>query len=342
MGDKTRIEWADATWNPVAGCTAVSEGCHNCYAAGLASRFSGEGLQYEGLAKQRKGRRPHWTGRIQFNQELMDKPNRWQRPRRIFVCSMADLFHDGVTDEQLDAIFAKMLEVNRHEYMVLTKRPERMVSYLEGSDLWNNGEPLDRAHIWFGVSAESQRWADNRIPLLMRAPVVRRFVSAEPLLGSIASMPLKGYGCSTCHHPMPDNAGGYCPMCLNGSFAYQQMIDMVIVGGESGPNARPMHPVWVSEIRDQCEAAGTMFFFKQWGEWGPLGQHPHAIEDKRYTKVAITPGGERLSIKEMPGGPHMVKVGKKKSGAVFGNRTYQEFPKPLLAATMFEREQTIG
>jgi protein gp37 len=233
MSDKSAIEWTDASWNPVTGCTEVSPGCDHCYAKTFAERFRGvEGHPYE------QGFDPKlWPDRLEV-------PLRWRRPRRVFVNSMSDLFHDSVPDEFIREVFAVIGKANQHQFQVLTKRPGRMASLLArgvvGEYLGEFG-PLPNA--WLGTSVEDQRWADIRIPKLLETPAAVRFLSCEPLLGPID---LASPG-----HLDVKNAGA--------------KVDWVIVGGESGHGARPMDRGWVRQLRDQARDAGVAFFFKQWG-----------------------------------------------------------------------------
>ena len=185
MGAKTGIEWTDATWNPIRGCSRVSEGCRNCYAERQALRFAGPGQAYEGLAVLQNGR-PHWTGKIAFVEEHLLDPLRWRKPKRIFVNSMSDLFHENVTDEMRDKIFAVMALSPQHTFQVLTKRPKQMLGYLErnatGGRIFHVAQKLDaKGHgagsgswplpnVWLGVSVENQVAADERIPLLLQTP----------------------------------------------------------------------------------------------------------------------------------------------------------------------------
>ena len=263
MGDHTGIEWTDATWNPIRGCSRVSEGCRHCYAERVAARFSGPGLPYEGLAVMRDGE-PRWTGKTQMIWKHLEDPLRWRRPRRIFVNSMSDLFHEDLAPDWIGRIFAIMAAAPQHTFQILTKRPRRMHGFVAGpsSDpkAANIGWPLP--NVWLGVSAENQATADERIPLLLETPAAVRFVSAEPLLGAID---LDVHG--------PE-------------------LDWLIVGGESGPGARPMQPEWARSLRDQCVDAGVAFFFKQWGEHDELG----------------------------------LRVGKKRAGRLLDGREWNEFP----------------
>ena len=218
MGDKSAIEWTDATWNPVTGCTKVTRGCDNCYAERLAERFRGTpGHPFERGFD------------LTLRPERLSQPLSWKRPRKIFVNSMSDLFHKEIPAEFVDRVFDVMEEADRHVFQILTKRSSLMESYLKRRYEWSNAP----RHIWCGVSVEDHM-ATARIRHLRRAPVAVRFLSIEPLLGPVGDIDLEG-------------------------------ISWVIVGGESGPRARPMQERWALDIRDLCERAGVDFFFKQWG-----------------------------------------------------------------------------
>lgn len=273
MSDKTGIEWTNATWNPLRGCRRVSEGCRNCYAERVAARFSGPGQPYEGLAKMTPSG-PRWTGTVRLVPELLDQPLRWNKPRMIFVNSMSDLFHENVPFEFIARVFAVMGMAQWHTFQVLTKRPSRMLEFMgslrgghvldvpreAGDELWGS-YLLPLRNVWLGVSVEDQAAADERIPLLLKTPAAVRWISAEPLLGPVDLRSIR-------------LADGGCLDALQGiDTAYQchyaGKLNWVVVGGESGPNARPMHPDWARSLRDQCVAARVPYFFKQWGEFLP-------------------------------------------------------------------------
>ena len=307
MSDRTKIEWTDASWTPIRArnvatgnvgwhCEPASPGCENCYAENMNGRL-GTRLPFK----------PGHRGDVEIflDEKLLLQPLRWKRPRMIFACSMTDLFGAFVPDEMIDRIFAVMALSPQHTFQVLTKRSARMRAYTSSastpirildrmfdiSDLaacqaaragqkepWKSrpqkvafmddpdaGWPLKNC--WIGVSAEDQKRADDRIPDLLAMPAAVRFVSAEPLLGPIDFEAVKysaapGFFGSALrwHHR------GYCHE--RDGLRYPS-LDWVIVGGESGVGARPMHPDWARSLRDQCNAAGVAFFFKQWGEWAP-------------------------------------------------------------------------
>jgi protein gp37 len=232
MSDNSKIEWTDATWNPVTGCTKVSPGCDHCYAETFAERFRGvPGHHFENGFD------------VQLRPDKLDQPLRWKRPRRVFVNSMSDLFHADVPEAYIAGVFAVMARAPQHTFQILTKRPGRMRSLMRSGDfqtrvLAHDVERWPLPNVWLGVSAEDQRWADIRIPVLLDSPAAVRFVSAEPLLDA---MDLQPYLHEVEH------------------------IDWLIVGGESGRGARPMDLEWVRNLRDQCEESPTAFFYKQQG-----------------------------------------------------------------------------
>ena len=235
MSDKSGIEWTDATWNPVTGCTKVSPGCAHCYAETIAERFRGTPAFPEGFD-------------VQLREHKLELPKRWRKPRRIFVNSMSDLFHEDIPAEYIRDVYTTMLDASHHQYQVLTKRAERMARLFDRRELYDfrHGPIVSDmqprvGHIWHGVSVENQHWAEQRIPHLLQVPSAIRFLSCEPLLGPLDLSP------------------------------WLDQLQWVIVGGESGRGARPMKPSWVRFIRRQCIAAGVPFFFKQWGEHDEQG-----------------------------------------------------------------------
>ena len=224
---ETSIEWTDATWNPVAGCLVISPGCTNCYAMRMAARLDAMGVsKYEGLTRK-SGERYVWTGKVRLEEASLEIPLKWKKPRKIFVNSMSDLFHADVPAEFIARVWSVMQRTPQHTYQILTKRPERMQKVLTSLAL----PALE--HVWLGTSVEDSAVL-SRLDNLRATPAIVRFVSFEPLIGSVKGADLTG-------------------------------IHWAIVGGESGPRARPMEEMWVDEIRLDCLAAGTAFFFKQWG-----------------------------------------------------------------------------
>jgi protein gp37 len=252
MSDGTAIQWTEATWNPLTGCSVVSPGCTNCYAMKLAGTRLQHHSSRAGLTRETKAG-PVWTGEVRFNDQWLDQPLRWRRPRMIFVCAHSDLFHPAARREWVDRIFAVMALARHHTFQVLTKRPERMREYLTGGWQWRV-EPIAAGmrgkrpllmmmqrslpNVWIGTSVEDQQRADERIPVLIDTPAPVRWLSCEPLLGPVDVFewlePTRGID-----------------------------INWVVVGCESGPGARPMDIDWARSLRDQCGAAGVAFFCKQ-------------------------------------------------------------------------------
>lgn len=340
MAEQSRIEWTDATWNPVTGCTLVSEGCRNCYAAELAAGRLHNHPSRQGLARRNAHGVAAFTGEVRLNTEWLDQPTRWRKPRRIFVCAHGDLFHEAVPDDWILMLFEEMRNAHWHTFQVLTKRPERMRDLLhrmgEGRifPLWLAPWPLP--NVWLGVSAEDQTTADARIPPLLDTPAAVRFLSAEPLLGPMDLRRICRPG-SDC---LADALGGYIPLHSTGHEPAR--LDWVIVGGESGRHARPMHPDWARSLRDQCQIAGVPFFFKQWGEWrsvdGPRG--PYA-GDLRDNDRFIDPDGSlhpvigRSLTQRTPYRDYIVRrMGKVGAGRLLDGREWSEMPD---IATTIER-----
>lgn len=356
MGDKTKIEWTEATWNPVTGCTKVSPGCDHCY-IDRTPPFRMAGRKFDGPTVGAT------TGVI-LHPERLDQPLRWTRPRRIFVNSLSDLFHDDIPDEYIAKVFAAMALAPQHTFQLLTKRHGRMRSLLSqpstdgdafiwkvksamwdwaltlpgtsgrrASDGWN---ALDRSgwwplpNLWLGVTVEDQTRADLRIPALLATPAAVRFLSCEPLLGSVSLdrfSPARVGGAQfhDALRPLVDTVDGHELM---------PRIDWVIAGGESGPEARPMHPAWARSLRDQCAAAGVPFHFKQWGEWGPVGPtHPKAVGFKprgtfssRIEVLTEPVTGWKGTATTYGDATPMARVGKRAAGRLLDGRTHDDYP----------------
>lgn len=289
MSDHTKIEWTEATWNPVTGCAKVSQGCKHCYAERDWARLSANP-------------KTRYFGRkftdVACHEDVLELPLRWSKPRRIFVNSMSDLFHPDVPDEFIRAVFATMAAARQHTFQVLTKRPERMLGLL---DLWDcagvtlrEGCGVALPNVWLGVSAENQETLDERARLLLQTPAAVRWISAEPLLGPVDCRAyLQRIPCY-CHD------GGLHPR-----------IDWVVVGGESGPHARPMHPDWARALRDQCAAVGVPFLFKQWGEWAPYDRGSVDGAHLATTNALDTP---------------MQRLGKKAAGRLLDGVQHDGYP----------------
>lgn len=306
MSAITKIQWTDRTWNPVRGCSIVSPGCISCYAMKMAHRFSGAGKPYDGLTKQTKAG-PQWTGKIRTIEKALLEPLSWRKPARIFVNSMSDLFHEGVPDEFIDLVFAVMALAPRHTFQILTKRAERMRDYMAAAVdrvrlEWLVTEASTRQrlelkafpgwplpNVWLGVSAEDQQRADERIPLLLQTPAAVRFISAEPLLGPIDLRP---------DWLMYDSAE--CPACQEVACDCGA-IDWVIVGGESGPGARPCVEGWIRSIVGECALTGVSCFVKQMGSRPQLDGPCSGLAGYTYTVTAAS-GGVDIVLKDSKGG----------------------------------------
>lgn len=227
---ETQIEWTDSTWNPVAGCSIISAGCKNCYAMEMARRLESMGMtKYTGLTRK-KNKRVVWNGKVIEDRESLAIPYRWKKPRKVFVNSMSDLFHEQVSDSFIEDVWKVMRETPQHNYQILTKRPERMKQILR--DIIQDVLP----NVWLGTSIENSETAE-RVKYIRETPAHIRFISFEPLIGPVGEIDLTG-------------------------------IDWAIVGGESGNKARQIKEGWIDEIYAQCLESDTAFFFKQWGTWG--------------------------------------------------------------------------
>lgn len=299
MSDRSPIQWTDATWNPVRGCSRVSAGCMNCYAERQAIRqISGA---YNGLVK-RTSHGPAWTGEVGIVSELLDLPLRWRKSRRVFVNSMSDLFHEGVPDEFIERVFSVMAGANRHTFQVLTKRPHRMREFVnrfspdgdgfvtrfaekamgryDGPVFADNAWPLP--NVWLGVSVEDQATADERIPLLLQTPAAVRFVSYEPALSPVDFRFTNGL--------------------VHGCDAADYTVDWLIVGGESGPGARPCRVQWIESAVRQCRDEGIACFVKQLGTypvWADVETSP--VEPGRGKNDNLADWPAALQVRQFPG-----------------------------------------
>ncbi len=369
MGDNTKIEWADSTWNAIRGCSRVSAGCANCYAEGMAARFSDPGQWGHGLAERRDGR-GRWTGKVTLDEKALLKPLSWRKPRRIFVTSIGDPFHLEVPDEWLDRLFAVMALARQHTFQMLTKRPERMREYVVDVMERRSGHIADAAetalaasgarrdiagawedvfeqtyplpNVWLGTSVEDQATADERIPHLLATPAALRFISAEPLLGPGDLTKIRTTCGAMGGHAIQDDDAGYTLNALvrdggeedsdDPHGLFHDAIDWVIAGGESGPEARPMHPDWARDLRDQCAAAGTPFMFKGWGGWrwggrtsGGWFYYPSIVGGRQDGEGSVfTPASPDHDWGD---GHVAVRVGKKAAGRLLDGREHNDMPK---------------
>lgn len=334
MGADTKIEWAHHTFNPWRGCSHVSPGCEHCYAETLSARY--------------KGAHGTWGAggeRVIASESYWGQPARWDRAagkagerRRVFCASLADVF-EGRPDlvAPRERLWRLIYDTPHLDWLLLTKRPEnahRMLTALSETP-WTSlaGGPPGQAalgtthdplpNLWLGVSVEDQRRADERIPVLLATPAAVRFVSAEPLLGPVDLSCWLGD-----ESVMTAGTADGRPVDL-----YYGGVDWLIVGGESGPGARPMHPDWARSLRDQCAAAGVPYFFKQWGEWAPMDLGNVRVDNPRH--VALHGSGATAMTPENPHDPYrlghpgwigMRRVGKRAAGRELDGRTWDEFP----------------
>lgn len=298
MGANTKIEWTDASLNPIRArhketgkvgwhCEHSTTGCEFCYSESINKRL-GTGLAFK------PGHRKDVE--MFLDEKMLGAPMRWKRPRMIFVCSMTDLFADFVPDEWIASVFAVMAMCPQHTFQVLTKRAERMQAWTSGwrpASLTERGREWPLPNVWLGVSAERQQEADERLPYLINSPSAVRFLSAEPLLGPILLQ----------HREL---IGGKVRNWLG-----EGGLNWCIVGGESGPSARPMRPEWVRSLRDQHAGTGAAFFFKQWGSHAPASQ--------------VLPGDSLPEDADT-----MLRTSKAKAGRLLDGRLWDEMPRAKL------------
>jgi protein gp37 len=337
MSDTTGIEWTDATWNPTTGCTKVSPGCDHCYAKTMYERFNGKD-SFESVT---------------LHPKRLTMPLRWRKPRKVFVNSMSDLFHADVPDDYIAQVFA-IMSAGHHTYQVLTKRHARMRSLLSTPEFRTSVEALRNGplwsipgemvwplpNVWMGVSVENQKWADIRIPALLDTPAAVRWISAEPLLGPVELNPYWVLGEPTWgrEYPEPTSPNGVLVQDL----VTKPGLDWVVVGGESGPGARPMHPAWARSLRDQCTHANVPFLFKQWGGWTATaalgaqdgtGRSPwaHREVDAWVNQLDGRTADETTATAEGGSWMGVYRVGKKAAGRELDRETWDQYP--VLAAT---------
>lgn len=347
----TSIEWTDETWNCVVGCSIVSPGCENCYAMGVAHRGMSE--QHRGLTVLRAhGKGPRWNGEVRMVPQALEKPLRRRKPTKYFVNSMSDLFHESLVDSEdgrefIAAVFGVMAACPQHTFQVLTKRPTKAAewfAWLTGpgsrghvwqslfvhasrellhppadlSERMGSPWPWPLPNVWLGVSVEDQKRADERIPILESLPAAVKFLSCEPLLGPVDLV----------------KAGAIWDDLADGAIVRKTSLDWVIVGGESGHRARPMHPEWARKLREQCAYAGVQFFFKQHGAWsdGDLLAWTHAVHVDGRVEPCEPPSGSMAEIAAWrrrmttDGWAPMRRIGKKHAGRLLDGQTHDGFP----------------
>jgi len=341
----SKISWTDQTYNPIIGCSKCSPGCQNCYAERMARRqcFMRPGCEYADVVGE-----SGWNGKTALVKSALTKPLHWKNPRRIFVCSMGVLFHESVPFEWIDQVFAVMALCPQHTFQILTKRPDRMREYLAAANRrelieerigihardwgagrqaealggeWDPGQydgegrcemapgfgsiviPLPHQNVWLGATCENQEQADKRIPHLLKCQAAVRFISVEPMLGTINFREIK---------PLM-NAFNSSPYGWHEWL--RRKLHLVICGGESGPNARPMHPDWVRSLRDQCVAASVPFHFKQWGEY---------LHSSQIAETDIDP--DEWNHLPIAGTYQTRRVGKTRAGCLIDGNEWKQFP----------------
>jgi protein gp37 len=298
----TKIEWCDETINPIQDkikgesgrgyhCTKCSPGCNECYAETINNRF-GNHLPFDNRKAE-----------FELMGSELYKPIKWKKHRNIFIQSMGDLFHEDVPDEFIDELMNVMDMARHHTFLMLTKRPERMLEYLEESPANESYTPDER---WYGLTVCTQQEADEKIPVFLQVPG-KKFLSIEPMLGPIDLRP------------------AHLPSGITAPYWLLKCVDAVILGGETGPKARPMHPDWVRSVRDQCEAAGVPFFFKGWGEYAPW-LHCDNISLKENRCWLRADGTQSEHDRADGGNIPMYRVGKKRAGRGLDGRTHDDLP----------------
>lgn len=348
MADGTTIEWTDATWQIVTGCSVVSPGCTNCYAMRLAgTRLQHHHSRRDLTVKTKAG--PVWNGKVRFNAGWLTQALHWKKPRDIFVAAHGDLFHDVVQRWMHVKVFAVMAIAQRHRFQVLTKRAANMRAFCLWLQTAEGRAALEEAarelghtfefegrstltlplpNVWLGVSVEDRPRAKERIPHLIETPAAVRWISAEPLLGHVDIKPWV-------HRYKGDdgNCNGRCCETPRG------LLHWVVAGGESGPSARPMRADWVRSIRDQCAEAKVPFFFKQWGAWLPGTQYEEAHREadpdetqSRFDCMNWDEDQERFvehsgNVIDEPGDDATYRVGKKAAGAMLDGKLHREMPR---------------
>lgn len=345
----SKIEWTGESWNPIVGCSLESPGCKNCYAMSMAARLAlmGNAPVYEGLTKKAKTGAV-WTGKLALSETALLKPLKRKKSQTYFVNSMGDLFHEECPDEWIDRVFATMALSPQHTFQVLTKRAGRMREYFDRCR-WHKWAAIGRAmdanrwaklpkiyggdrtpmpNVWLGVSVEDQKRADDRIPDLLATPAAVRWISAEPLLGPIDLRCLHHDGITNIDALAGRHGLAFGHEC--------KKLDWIVVGGESGKRARPMHPDWARSLRDQCAATDVPFFFKQWGAWQSIldrdADDPDWRHDAIYRRVK---NGERVRTLNLEGGHgfhgervHVIeRVGKKRAGRLLDGAEFNGIPK---------------
>lgn len=339
MAENSKIEWCDATFNPWLGCTKVSNGCQHCYAEALMDKRWGK-VEWGPQGQRKRTSKANWRKPYQWNKKAASEGRRY----RVFCASLADVFEHKPDQPEMDEwradLFSMIAATPRLDWLLLTKRPELVNQTIERVTGFSDAEMWfhSAGNVWIGTSVEDQAAADKRIPELLKVPAKVRFLSCEPLLGPVTLTSWDQY-------IYPDGFENNGPMqaILGLSYEPDNLIDWVIVGGESGPKARPMHPDWARSLRDQCVEAGVPYFFKQWGEFCPGSQLKHlpkSVKEQVYASrkesvwMHVTEGFNKeyhppkgfIPNAWEDGWDLMTKVGKKAAGRLLDGRTWDQFP----------------
>lgn len=314
----TNIDYLDYTWNPLAmRCTPVSEGCEHCWHIRMADRLA----KNPAIPDDRRAAYAGEEAPILIGKEL-EAPLHLRKPSRIGVQFMGDLFHDDVAIDDLVDVFYVMAKAAAHTFLLLTKRPSRMLSIFHGDlssefvrvfrSRYQHHDPvrITGNNLWLGITIENQARADERIPVLLQIPAAKRWVSIEPMLGAVDLRPYL-------------HRGSFADPSEIGKF--YNPLDWVVLGGETGPGARPMHPDWVRSVRDQCVGARVPFFFKQWGEWLPWCEL-YPDRDPRFTGEVPARNGINPTTTTLIDGQRYYGVGNKTAGHLLDGREWREMP----------------
>lgn len=331
MAEQSKIEWTDHTFNPWEGCQKVAIECDHCYAEARDQRFTG-GTHWGPKAPRRRTSAQNWRKPRQWQRQAQTFFDAHGRRQRVFCASLADVFDNAVDPAWRDDLWALIRECDQLDWQLLTKRPQNIAKMLPAD--WGDGWP----HVWLGTSAGTQKTAELNIPHLLAAPAFVRFVSAEPLLGPVNLSHLSLRGGTVLDALRGEEMESFTGQTFSGPGP--RRLHLVICGGESGPKARPMHPDWARNLRDQCHAAGTSFFFKQWGEWGP-----DDFIQTNAKSVWLSPDGTTIDggILEVQAADCVkpviltVRLGKARSGRMLDGQEWDGMPRGPLAGDDTQR-----
>ncbi|MCP4897593.1 MAG: phage Gp37/Gp68 family protein [bacterium] len=338
----TGIEYLDETWNVVTGCTEVSEGCRNCWARNRAASLAVNPKtrdRYEGVAEFDAKRRPRWLS-VKCHPDRLDDPSHWRKPRIIGVSFMGEMFHPEVPEAFIADVFDIVEACPQHQFLFLTKQAGRMHRVLMNPRAQTmplhfsekTGEPLPNA--WLGVTVENQKAAEERMLFLLDTPAAVHWVSYEPALGPVDFTSISIIEADSIGSMSPAVSLDALRGHVRGPDDMIAKLDLVIAGGESGHYARPMHPRWARDSRDQCQAAGTCFYFKQHGEWIEVDDSAHGRAWNRYLRSGpefpntgyFDDAGRFWALRSPRDAIRMLKVGKKQASRMLDGRIWDQLP----------------